>query len=641
MGLALACAPACDRPAKTGARGGPDDEDASADVDGPDEDEGPPVTPELLSPAHGRTLSAPPWVPLLARLPVGVDSHSVTVTLDGQPWSDPLTVIRRRNKTMGGGVDMLATLHLLPLSAGRHSLRVTGRMRSGEPVTIDSDFVYQPPPLTLDLRVVDGAGQPCAARIAVFKDGKPYSLAAPDALAADPQDRDTHLNSVFALGGHAQLRVSPGSYRLVAVRSVRDELGIVDLQVHEDATLTLTLPETVPTPGRLTADLHVHTASSGDAFTPGWARYASLAAAGLDVVVITDHERIIDPGPPLASVGATTIGLPGEEAFSDRKRSRDGHLNALPLAPGQPYDGGRDLAALIDGFRLLADSRPYPGAEGRVLIQLNHPRGIQFDPDEDPLPWAHGLFTTKGFDREDVLGSPKNAWMLEGQPGTATRAIDVEAMEIINRFSWSLYREVRADWFALLSAGFPITGTGNSDSHALAVETAGLPVNLVDVPGWTPGGPLSPAAFVKAIQEGHVTVSTGPVLTLRVTGPDGRIYQQGDLLSGPGPLTVTADLQAASWIPTPQIRLVVDGQVIERAPTPPPVPGKATRTGRTWTVNPSHDGWLLVEAGWPLEDPSPAVGGDYAALFPGHVPMAFTNPVRLDADGDGIWRPTR
>ena len=54
------------------------------------------------------------------------------------------------------------------------------------------------------------------------------------------------------------------------------------------------------------------------------------------------------------------------------------------------------------------------------------------------------------------------------------------------------------------------------------------------------------------------------------------------------------------------------------------------------------DSWVVAEAGWPLEDDattSPVVEGLYGLVAPGYVPIGFTNPVRIDADGDGEWRP--
>jgi hypothetical protein len=32
-------------------------------------------------------------------------------------------------------------------------------------------------------------------------------------------------------------------------------------------------------------------------------------------------------------------------------------------------------------------------------------------------------------------------------------------------------------------------------------------------------------------------------------------------------------------------------------------------------------------------------GEEYASILPGHIPFAFTNPIYVDADGDGEWTP--
>ena len=136
-----------------------------------------------------------------------------------------------------------------------------------------------------------------------------------------------------------------------------------------------------------------------------------------------------------------------------------------------------------------------------------------------------------------------------------------------------------------------------------------------------------------------MSVSTGPVLSMIVRGPDGQEAGPGDQLRGPGPWTVEASVAAASWVRVPELRLVVNGAVQQRVKVPSPGTGQPSGLRQTWTVEQPRDGWMLIEAGWPIEDEKPAVDGDYAALFPGHVPMAFTNPVRIDADGDGRWRP--
>jgi hypothetical protein len=37
--------------------------------------------------------------------------------------------------------------------------------------------------------------------------------------------------------------------------------------------------------------------------------------------------------------------------------------------------------------------------------------------------------------------------------------------------------------------------------------------------------------------------------------------------------------------------------------------------------------------------PVDAALGDYGLAVYGHLPLGFTNPVRIDGDADGTWRP--
>jgi len=47
-------------------------------------------------------------------------------------------------------------------------------------------------------------------------------------------------------------------------------------------------------------------------------------------------------------------------------------------------------------------------------------------------------------------------------------------------------------------------------------------------------------------------------------------------------------------------------------------------------INLARDAFVTVEVEGPAE-------GTYAAVLPGFVPFAFTNPILVDADGDGSW----
>ena len=227
---------------------------------------------------------------------------------------------------------------------------------------------------------------------------------------------------------------------------------------------------------------------------PDEPRIYSLVAAGLDVVVPADHDIVRDFDSTIAGIlgderslfaipgTEATILIPDPESDGEGRDAYDsyGHTSVFPLDPAQvivdPYVE-TTLADHLSRFRVSMTSTPYQGVRSGVL-QLNHPRGIQERPDILLEP-IHDLFNKMGFDPASPPGVATNAWMGEVSKDGATTAFDYDALEIMNRGSWEAYNKVRLDWLGLLSWGRRITGTGNSDSHAMAVEQAGFPTNLV------------------------------------------------------------------------------------------------------------------------------------------------------------------
>ena len=96
--------------------------------------------------------------------------------------------------------------------------------------------------------------------------------------------------------------------------------------------------------------------------------------------------------------------------------------------------------------------------------------------------------------------------------------LDFDAIEVLNRFSAAGWKRVRSDWFALLNRGHRITGTGNADSHTAQLERMGFPMNLVHK------GDGSTEGFLRAIANGQVRVSNGPLVELTVESPGGSIH---------------------------------------------------------------------------------------------------------------------
>ncbi|MCB9662951.1 MAG: PHP domain-containing protein [Alphaproteobacteria bacterium] len=596
--------------------------------------------------------------PVVVRITPAEAGSEVSVCLDGEPVPHAWPEVRRRSAHVGGDWDVVAGLDLLGhTEPGPRRLDVVVRTPGGRVLRGTSEFTWDPRPHRLDVQTVDGAGRPVSARVHVLRDGKPVALGPDDGEAADPYLRDVPMTSFFSLDGHGATVLSPGTYRLVAVRSIRDDLGVAEVTVPVDGPVRLVLPEVVPTPGRLTADLHVHTAASYDAFLPHDVRLASLVAAGVDVAVITDHNRVTSLDDRLVELlgparGGTRL-VPGIEVDVRERGELDGgnwdlaHLNVFPVADAAaaPFPGlqPETFGGYYDDLRARQHAAPLPGTGTDVLLQLNHPRGIHFQPEEPPKRGAWPLFQRMGFDPSIPVGQGPNAWAAAPAPGTGTTPLDVDALEVVNRFSLELYQEVRRDWFALLSQGYRMTGTGNADSHALQVEIAGFPVNLVRAAAPVGAADLDRASFLRGLRGGDVLVSTGPVVELEVRG-------DGDQRAGPGGAvrgaSVTAEItvRAAPWVPVAEVRLVVDGEVVHREALDAQAGPGAARWTLEVPVTLAADAWVLAEAGVPPDDPGGAdavkrPAGDYAVVAPGYVPLAFTNPVRVDADGDGAWTP--
>ena len=88
-------------------------------------------------------------------------------------------------------------------------------------------------------------------------------------------------------------------------------------------------------------------------------------------------------------------------------------------------------------------------------------------------------------------------------------------------------------------------------------------------------------------------------------------------------------VQAADWVPVPQLRLVIDGEVVESLDLSglPRDEDGVLRVEQSWRLDPVDEpGWVLAEAGWPL-GVLPSTDGAV-----GHTPLGFTNPVFLEPE---------
>ncbi len=454
---------------------------------------------------------------------------------------------------------------------------------------------------------------PSYARLEVSAEDSEGTLLAFRLTARDEAGAIRHLvggpdTTAFDLpAGHWELWVTAGPAR--AHHSAE-----VTLLAGEEESLATTLPEVVPAPGWIAADLHVHAEDSMDSQLPGRVRTLEAAAEGLRYVVSTDHDSVgpwDTEGLPAALLDQVLVVSGVEVTTMD-----SGHFNAWPI-PAEPAASGQGAPKWwgLDADEILTAAS---AGDPHRIVQCNHPRVskgyaaffdvIELGPDSGPQDADH---------------------------------VACDTVELLNGFDLEGWHEVLEDWFLLLELGHRVTGVGVSDSHTLA-ERPGHVRTLVyvgeEAADRTDPASLTPQHVDDALRAGRAVATAGPFLDLAVVDAEGQRTPIGGLLS-PAPaglegLTAHVELQAPEWMALGTLHLVLDGKEVYTADAS----GVPTVDGRR------H---LVVDV--PLAKAGAAAGpGDHwivawhdgaPASWPGTLEeaVALTNPVLLDGDGDGAW----
>jgi hypothetical protein len=462
----------------------------------------------------------------------------------------------------------------------------------------DEDFVgfrsARPNDAALVVGVRDREGRFLPSRVTLFD-------ATGSALHIGPDDRAEGGEDVaYIYRAEQRVPVPSGTYDVVVSRGI--EYGIheerVSLGPGGEARVDAVLVREVDTRGWISGDFHLHSAPSSDTPLPVPGRIMSLAGEGVEWAVATDHNMVTDYEPVIRDLGieewiTSSIG----DEITTRAPSF-GHFNAWPLRAGSqpsPFEG-------LSPAALFAAARSDPGVD---VVQVNHPIVVS---------WGNQYY-------QIYAVSP-----FTGEPADAKFSFDFDALEVFNGQFIAEGLSNFEIWMRQLNNGHRITATGNSDSHHLVFREPGYPRNYVASAAEGPRE-TSEEDLVAAVLGGRVFVSYGPLIDLRVNGAG-----LGDLAAAPdGIVRLEARVQCASWLDVNVARVYANGKLLAEQPLARGGPGPVEVVVRL-EDRPAVDTWYLLY----VEGP-----GDLAPVRRGQSfrPLAFTNPVWVDVDGDGGFDP--
>jgi hypothetical protein len=538
-----------------------------------------------------------------------------------------------------------------PVMPGNYAVRALADDRLGNPpqsITVPATGLLGVslalgPTSRIDAVATDSSNHPIPAKL-VFEPVNPQRPSLPRALGEmDPWGPIV----VFSPDGTAHMPVFPGSWHVTFSRGFEYDRPTADVGAPAGGNISAagTLNRVVNTTGWVSGDFHIHAQGSPDADDLLDMKVRAFAGEGVEVPVSTEHEFIGDFGPTASALGLGPFmhTIAGTELTT----TSTGHFNVFPLVPVPgALNAGGFLWYNKTIPQVMAEAKARLTPDGKApILQMNHPRtagmayldAVHFDPNSfSPLVDAQDWPAPTVWDAMEIWnGLP--IYTFEGCPVTtdsfyATCLADVPS------------HPTGPDWFSFLDRGIRVAGTGNSDSHTASTHEVGYPRNYLQVGSDDPSA-ITDAQVAAALRGMKVTISGGPFLTIDTLDHAGI----GGLAQAPATnVHLFNKVQAPVWMgPLDRIDIWQGdtsplgahvAQSIDMSGLPVT---SALRLDTAVDIATSGtDFWLLATVRGPMDSQgySHALWPVVQAAVP---PYAITNPIFVDADGNGVFNPLR
>ncbi len=429
----------------------------------------------------------------------------------------------------------------------------------------------KPPAVTLQVHVRErGSDAPLPCRAWVQMGDQRFFT--PAAHGATPYKRDRS----FSCDGDFEIALPPGEAVIHVERGseyVPQDLPIT-LTPDEPARLNVELSRWINMneEGWYSADMHVHFGRGAPHIIEQLAR-----ADDVNVVPMLTYWNEWQPQWPAAAAGRT-ISLPGQRLITLGNQE-------IERIGGGPYESVGAL--LIFGLRqpVYVPDATRTSPPDAMLARLAREMSPDCVIDTDKPVWgenvvgvALGLFDSvqvchNHYHRDDTM--PVCC-------GMADSDIEPRAVPAEDELFW----RTNLTWYRWLNCGFRLTATGGS---AIGVMPVPLGYNRTYA---RVTGVLNESNYLAAIRAGKTFATSGPMLSLTVSGqgPGGTVNYAG----GTAPLPVA--MRVRSIQPLEVLELIVNGEVVDRSELsrvkPAPVLDERVNT----SLSPKRSGWVAARA---------------------------------------------
>lgn len=423
-------------------------------------------------------------------------------------------------------------------------------------------------------------------------------------------ERTDGLRASIWVNGSGSSPIPPGTWTYTITRGYEYSVVTGEVTIPDDgsAAVDASLSHIVDTLGWMSIDTHVHSEHSPDSRVPSHTQLLHGAAHGVDVVLHTEHEHIVEQRGNVveAALAGHVNNLIGQEVTATMPE----HMTMFPVdGPDSSPRGGfiRWYAKDIGEIYGLMHERT-----GGGINILNHPSYL------DTIQWDYVAGTPQLTD-PTALG-----WDADGE----VWSWDFEGIEVLNGHR-PIFDPVNGNgrfekWQSLLNAGHRIVPAGCSDDHG-GDETGFARTyfaSSTDAPE-----DLDPAEVVASFKAGAVQASTGAFARVAIgtSGP-------GDELVASGVLTLDVRVEAIPEIDVTHAVVFVNCDEVARLESPDPA--GIVKIDEQVSLDIAADSQVTVAAF--------GVGRYPAGLpnfAPGGVPRVITGAIYVDAEGDGWTAP--